>query len=167
MKADFEKDVMIDPDALDVEWLEQPRLMLKYGQIAAEAKNTADNLKEALDSFKAGLDLDIRKEPEKFGIAKITEGAIQSAILQDDKHKELSEELANARYEAEMAKVASMAISTRKDALENLVRLFGMQYFAGPNLPRDLNHEWEAHIKDRESNSKVKIQQRAIRRGKE
>ena len=33
----------------------------------------------------------------------------------------------------------------QKTALENLVKLHGQQYFAGPSVPRDLSKEWERH----------------------
>jgi hypothetical protein len=34
-------------------------------------------------------------------------------------------------------------VDHRKSALENLVKLHGQQYFAGPMVPRDLTHEWK------------------------
>jgi hypothetical protein len=47
------------------------------------------------------------------------------------------------KYEAEVLQGAVNAVDHRKDALENLVRLHGLQYFAGPKVPRNLSEERE------------------------
>ena len=43
------EDMSIQPDELDVEWLEQPKLMVKYSALLAEAKERRDLMKEELD----------------------------------------------------------------------------------------------------------------------
>ena len=156
----YEKDMAIDETGLDVEWLAQPRLTMKYAKIAADTKRKADLAKERLEVVRASIDTEIRKDPEKFGISKVTEGAIQAAIVMNAEYQVASTELIDARYEQDMARYAMQAISDRKDALENLVRLHAAQYFAGPKIPRDLDKEWEAKIKQDEANAKVKINRR-------
>ena len=137
----YEKDIVIDETALDIEWLEQPSLMMKYARNSASAKMDLDKAKEALDLVKAELDKHIRINPSKFDIEKITEGAITAAILQHARYKKASEVVIQAQFENNIAQGAVKAFDARKDALENLVRLHGQQYFAGPKMPRDL--EWE------------------------
>ena len=155
---DYEKDVNIDPNSLDVEWLEQPNLMLKYGRIAAQTKLDMDKAKEKLEVVKAELDKDIRLNPEKYDIAKLTESVVANTILLQPEYKEASEAYIEATYEFNMARYAVQAISDRKDALENLVKLHGMQYFAGPSVPRDLSKEWEAKQKQKKVDSKIRMQ---------
>lgn len=155
---DYEKDVNIDPNSLDVEWLEQPNLMLKYGRIAAQTKLDMDKAKEKLEVVKAELDKDIRLNPEKYDIAKLTESVVASTILLQPEYKEASEAYIEATYEFNMARYAVQAISDRKDALENLVKLHGMQYFAGPSVPRDLSKEWGAKQKQKKVDSKIRMQ---------
>lgn len=159
-ELNYEKDVSIDDSALDVEWLQQANLTLKYCQLEAEASKQVDEAKAALDIIKADLDKDIRSDPDSWGLPKITEGAIQNAITASTKYKEAEETLRNAHYELNMVKAAVRAIYIKKDALENLVRLHGQQYFAGPRIPRDLSKEWEARQRQTESNKKVKIKRR-------
>lgn len=137
----YEQDITIDDSALDVEWLEQPKLMLKYSQHAAYTSLERDRLKEKLDLVRAELDAEIRQDPEKFELAKITEGAVSNLILTQSRYKEALEEYLQARYEADVAKGAVNAFDARKTALENLVKLFGQQYFAGPKMPRNLSEE--------------------------
>ncbi|MHA1794692.1 MAG: hypothetical protein ACTSUK_01155, partial [Promethearchaeota archaeon] len=67
---DFEKDVNIDETILDIEWLEQPNLMLKYGKLVVQARKEYDLAKENLDVVKAELDKEIRNDPAKFDLPK-------------------------------------------------------------------------------------------------
>lgn len=141
----YETDIIIDEAALDVEWLEQPRLMLKYARNASEAKKRLDQAKEHLDLVRSELDREIRMNPADFELEKITESAVQATIPTCDKFKKASEEFINAKFEADLAMNAVYAFNARKDALENLVKLHGQQYFAGPKIPRDLSWERQAH----------------------
>lgn len=160
METDFKDDVFIDPNALDVEWLRQPTLMLKYAQEEAEAAKREDVERERLDAVKAELDKEIRSNPDKFDISKTTESAILSAILLHPSYKEVSEKYIQAKYESKMAKAATRAIEMKKDALENLVKLYGQQYFAGPKAPRDIDKEWERKVREREINKKMKFERK-------
>lgn len=155
MEIDFEKDVMIDPDSLDVEWLEQPRLMIRYSQVLAEAKRTYEEAKQRLDVIKADMDKSVRKSPENYGLEKVTETAIQSAISASGPVQQAQANVVDAAYDMNMAQGAVIAIQGRKDALENLVRLHGQQYFAGPQIPRNLSQEWENKAKQKHSDRTV------------
>ena len=63
------------------------------------------------------------------------------------KYKKANEEFLNAKYEVDVAQAAVVAMSQRKDALENLVRLHGQQYFAGPKVPHDISELRESRQK--------------------
>ena len=156
----YEKDLKIDVDALDVEWADQPGLMIKYTEISAEARMELDEAKENLGVVKATIDLAIRSNPEKFGIVKITESAIQSAITLNKDFSEANSRCLKAAYELEMAQGAVRAMDQRKQALEYLVKLHGLQYFAGPRVPRDLSKEYQKKQDQKEADSKVKISRR-------
>ena len=151
----YEQDVTIDPDSLDTEWLDQPRLMLRYAKHAAKTKQDLEREKEKLDIVRADLDKKIRIVPEEFGIVKLTETVITSTIITHEKYKEANEEYLEAAYESNMAQGAVKALEGKKTALENLVKLHGQQYFAGPSVPRDLSKEWEQKEKQRKSDEGV------------
>lgn len=142
-KFDYEKDITIDPNALDLEWLDQAALMLRYCRHAEQTRKGLDYAKERLDIRRAELDKAMRSDPEKFGIGRVSEGAIQNAILLDPDYQEISNDFLEAKYEANMAAAAVKAFDQRKSALENLVRLHAQQYFAGPKVPRNLSDEAE------------------------
>lgn len=151
----YEKDIYIDSEALDVEWLEQPRLMLNYSQHLAEQRKLLDESKQSLDVAKAEADKKIRTNPEKYGIEKITEAVVGNAILIEKGYQQAYTEYLEAKYETDMAQAAVSAFEQRKYALENLVKLFIAQYFAGPNVPRDLTKEWQKKQDQKESDKKV------------
>jgi hypothetical protein len=156
----YEDDLRIDESALDVEWLDQPSLMFKFAKSAAAAQREMDEAKEAIDVVKAELDLDIRNNPEKYDLAKITEGAITNTILTQEKYKEALAFYNQKKFEYNVIKGATNAVDARKTALENLVKLHGQQYFAGPKIPRDLSFEWEQREKQKKSNQVIRMKRR-------
>lgn len=156
----YEEDIKIDPDALDVEWLRQSELMLKYTKHAAEMKKEMDDAKERVEMIRASIDNSIRLDPTRYRLEKITEGAIQSKIIEEPHYRAEVEKFSAAKYEYEIAQAAVRAFDQKKTALENLVRLLGVSYFAGPQAPRDLSKEALQQKERQKQNSKVKIQQR-------
>ena len=157
MDLNYEEDIRIDPTALDVEWLEQPELMRKYAQHVAEMEKLRDAAKERLDVGKARIEMEIRNDPKKFGLEKVTEGSVQSTILLQDEYRQLVQEYNDSKYEYGVAVAAVRAVDQRKTALENLVKLLTASYFAGPKAPRDLYQEHLDHVERKRNNAKVKI----------
>lgn len=149
----YEQDIEIDETALDIEWLNQPGLMMRYARHLAQMRRDLDEAKQNLDVVKAEVDRNIREFPEKYGIDKLTEGSVNSAVLTSKKYKEAQEKYLNAKFEADMAQGAVNAFEQRKTALENLVKLNGQQYFASPKVPRNI--EWERKEKQKRTNSTI------------
>ena len=139
---DYEEDLQIDPNALDIEFLDQPNLFMKYAKLAAKAKKRVDEAKEKVDLVKAKLDHDIRIKPGVYGIEKVTETVVANAIIQQDEYEAVNKDFLDAKYRADLMQAAVRAFDQRKSALENLVRLLGMEYFSAPREPRDLGKEY-------------------------
>ena len=157
MDLNYEKDLTIDSEALDVEWLGQAELMRRYTHHAANMKKGMDEAKEQMDVAKAQLDMGIRSAPNKYGLEKVTEGALQSLILLQPQCQKLSQAYIDAKYEYDIAVGAVRSMDQRKDALENLVRLLNASYFAGPQTPRDLSRERLEVQNRRQQNAKIQI----------
>lgn len=160
MELDYERDVGIDEQALDIEWLQQASLMYRYAKHQAQTRKAMDEAKERLDYVRASLEMDIRANPDKYGLSKVTEAAIASTILLQGGYQGASKAYINAKYENEIAGATVRAIDQKKTALENMVRLLAASYFAGPQAPRDLRVEWGEYIKkqgNRDANTKVVI----------
>ena len=153
-ELNYEKDIHIDENQLDIEWLEQAGLMLKYCKHDAEMEQNLEIEKTKLDLLKSELDSQIRKNPTDFGIdTKITEAVILNAVIATEEYQEAYLTYLDAKYERDMGRNIVKAFSQRKDALENLVKLHGQSYFAGPRIPRNLTEERE--IKQKSSNEKI------------
>jgi hypothetical protein len=151
-ELNYEKDLKIDDSALDLELLEQASLFMKYAKHFADTRRLVDEEKQNLDIVKADIDKKIREHPEKFKIEKVTEGAIQSAILTEGSYNIAYKKFLDAKYESDMASNAVQAFNQRKEALENLVKLHGQSYFAGPSVPHDLSKLKAEREKKTESN---------------
>jgi len=105
---DFTEDLTIDEFALDEAWVEHVNLYVKYANLASEAKRDCDLAKEKLEHVKAQLSLDIRDNPKKFGLEKITEGTISAVIEIEPDHIEANRAFIKTKY--------------RQDVLMNAVR---------------------------------------------
>jgi len=140
---EYERDLFIDDSSLDLDCIDQPMLFMKYAKEAAETRRSLDLEKEKLDVAKAEVDKAIRMNPYAYGIEKVTEGAISSAILTDAKYQRAYKHYLDLKYDYNMARNAVKAFNQRKDMLEALIKLHGQQYFAGPRVPRDLTKERE------------------------
>jgi len=163
MSDDYDDELMIDPSALDVEWLEQPILMQKVCDEASECRSHMESMKEALEKCRAHLDHEIRNDPESFGIEKITEAVIQSNITANHKTESRIKKLNDATREYNFAMNKVRAVDMRKSALENLVKLLGMEYFASPIEPRDLGGEMMLKAKSKKAKDKVRKSMRSKR----
>ncbi len=161
---DYDKDVRIDETALDVECLDQPSLMVKYTRLLADAEQRLDEAKEALDLVKAELDKEIRSDPDRFDLAKATETSVANAVIMQPEYAEASNRMIEAKYEAKVLAGVVRAIDARKTMLETLVKLHGQQYFAGPNVPRDLSYEAEKKRSQKKSNEIVGTSFKRIRK---
>ena len=137
----YEIDMSIDDSALDVECLEQPKLMMKYTAKSAQVKMERDQAKELLDVVRADMDKEIRTNPDKFGIEKLTETVVSNTILTTPAYKTAMKNFLEAKYEADVVAGAVAAIEQRKSMLEALIKLHGQSYFAGPSIPRNLSME--------------------------
>lgn len=128
---------MIEPDALDIEWIEQPRLYMKWAEISAKAEDRVKLTKEALEVTDAKIDNEIRSSGDK-----VTEVQIKAKISLDERHQKALQDYNDALYKSNLYSSAVRAMDHRKVALENMVRLMIGQYFAGPKDPRDLKKEY-------------------------
>lgn len=141
----YEEDIVIDETAIDVELLDQSRRMLDYCRIAAAAHRTLDLAKENIKFVRAALAQQIRMRPKEFGIEVgprgLTEAMIDDALQLQDEYRKVCRAHIDAKFECDVADGVVRAFEHRKGSLENLVRLHGQSYFAGPRMPHDLSEE--------------------------
>lgn len=137
MKIDIEKmvdclDLTIDENNLPNNWKEQAGMMLTYGMRFADAQQEEAEAKATLDVIRAGLDRDIRAEPDAFDVAKPTETAVANAVLLQPEHAAATTNFNDARHKVGVLRAAVDAISHRKSALQGMTDLFLRQWYADP-----------------------------------
>jgi len=152
---DYTKDIRIDEDGLDVEWLQQASLTYEYAKNKAFTKKILEKKREKLALCKAELTQAIHRNPDKYKIEKVTVAAVDAVILQNDGFQDANNIVIEAIYDNDIAGAACDAISSKKSALENLVKLHGQNYFAGPSIPRDLSEEWISKEKAKKTNEAI------------
>lgn len=147
---DFEQDLEINPEELDLEWLQQPMLYARYAQETTRLKAHADRMKEEAEVVYASVAYEVRANPEQFGLTKVTEAGVEQAIRLSRRFQEAKEAQFAAAEEAAQGFNALQALEHRKSALENLVKLHGAHYFSGPSVPHDLGRMMAEKAGDRE-----------------
>lgn len=142
--------VSIDKYNLDEALVSQPELYNEYSSQLEEARADLEEAKNELkvrdddyDVACAKTDLAIRKNPKSFGIDKVTESAIRSAILLATDVTVARQAVYSARgeviksqrlYGALHASVG--ALDCKKRALEDLCKLRLANYYSEPRLPK-------------------------------
>ena len=147
---DYEHDLEIDQFNLDREWVQQPNLFMKYSQAAAEADAEVKQLHEKLKVLRSELILESR-----------TEGGAKNANEQEAYYrtkpafKKLKQKLIESEHEAQILQSTVFAFQQRKQALENLVKLHGQQYFSDP-VGEDMSADRMVSRKHRSRKKKVR-----------
>ncbi len=144
-ESEFKEDLQIDPNALDVNAGEQSELYFKWAKKAVAAREAQDEAKLFLDICEAELSSRARLDPDSFGIARVTETAVLTAVRLHPKYEEAQAVHIKARKEAAILEKAVAAMEQRKRMIELLVTLHGQEYFAGPAVPRDFVEAWKHH----------------------
>jgi len=143
MAIDYERDMKIDVDSLDVEWWDQSSLALKYGKHYADLWEQVKFAEEEVKIIRSELILKANENPSKCCHKdKPNLNDIEAYYRTDKKYREAKDKLIGLQKELMYAEHAKDQICwTRRAALENLVKLHGQQWFAGPKVPRDLINE--------------------------
>lgn len=157
MEQNIDLDVQIDPDELDIEWLEFANNYYRYSEAAIRQQTKIKVAERTFDQYKAQTDKDIRAGAKEKG-EKITEAAIANLILLDEGYDEAHDAWLEAKALWEQAQNKAKSMDRKKSSLENLVKLMSMDYFSSPIDPRILTKE---SIKERKQQRvKKKIRNR-------
>lgn len=179
-ELDIQTDQQIDPDALDVNWMEQPNLFYKYSNALNQAiddrnekKLAVDKEKDRLEKVKAELDGEIREDPDNWGLQKTTDATVLAAVVASDRYQSALEDYHEAKRELNEAQgwvnkyyTDVQTMEQRKTALEQLVRLLNQEYFSTPSEPRNLKQEYNKRVQFNKTEAREKVKRKTNRRGK-
>lgn len=131
---DLEADTEIAKFRLEEEWAQQPQCYLKYAMASAYFQKRASEAEQAAKVLHATLKTDAAEDPDAClgeGV-KPTGDRCESYATQHPEYKKAKQAAIEAKYDADMALAAVFAMQQRKEALENLVRLQGMELYSEP-----------------------------------
>lgn len=140
-------------------WLAQSGLMKYYCDQMALAKKEAAEAKASRKVILAEIDYNIRKEPKKYGMHKVSESAIQNMVIMQEDAIAANQEVIDAEHKVDVLQGWISSLVDRKHSLENLVTLYGQQYFSVPNAPLEYREMYDQLEKDevrREGRAKKK-----------
>ena len=155
---DYKNELKIDHNALDIEWLNQPALFMKYADASTHTKTDWELAKQKLDVVRAEVETDIRKNPIAYAgtdAKKLTESYIQALITAHPLVQEAEKNVIRTRHIADLFSMMVKAFDQRKYALQMAVTLFGQKYFAGPVEPRDLDMEFDRKVKQADLRQRI------------
>jgi hypothetical protein len=161
---DYEEDLSIDPDALDMEWTAQPTMYMRYAELLSRLKKQYEESKLSHDYLCADLDSSIRANPIPYtgSMKKPSEAHMLNIMLQQPSVKVSSTQLLELKHLIDIFTHAVKAMDLRKSALENLVRLHGQQYFAGPAEPRDNKTSFEQYKQYKQVRKEQRIKDKML-----
>jgi hypothetical protein len=146
---------MIDKFALDEECIKQNKLMAKVVEECIEAVESFNELSVELATKKAELDLMIRNEPEKYGLAKVTESAITAAITVAV--QEIMEDLSKAESRKYAAILKKEEVLARGNDLKNLINLYLNDYYVQSTQAKMAENAEEVVVKQASSEKNKEI----------
>lgn len=174
-ELNFEEDMHIDESNLDVEMLEQSELTIKYGRHLAECKRKAAQCEENVKLVRSELMNAASGNSDLLESGNPTVGNLEAYYRNHKRHRRAKKESIEADFELELANIAYSAVHARKFSLENMIKLYSLNYFAANDQAIDITIKRAEYKKNREvnrdssrkkSNSKVRIKQRVRRKRK-
>jgi len=150
-RNDFQDDLVIDPNELDVQAAKQGELFFKWAEKAALAKAKVDETKLRLEVCAAEVSSKVRTDPGKYGLSKVTEAGVETAVKESSEYREAYEDWIKARANSGLLDKAVEAMEQKKRMIEVLITLHGQSYFAGPAVPRNIAEAW---LKEKEGRGK-------------
>lgn len=144
MELNYEQDMKIDEQALDVEWLvTQGEVAGRYNNHFAKCCKELAVAHEEVKTIRSELIKEANEQPQKCcNKPKPNAGDLEAYYRTHKKYKDARQNMIDLDFEKNMAEMAKNEINfTRKAALENAVSLLGLQYFSGPRAPRNLHKE--------------------------
>ncbi len=133
--TDVDPILSIDMNELDAEWAKQPKLYHEYASQRAHSQRKLDEAEAELKVVKAEVDRWIRDEPTKYNLSeKPTEVSIASTIFLQPEYKAAQKAVILAQEQVNIIDAMVRSLDHKKAALENMVRLHGMDYFAEPRI---------------------------------
>jgi hypothetical protein len=129
----FRQRLPVDQFQLELACMDQPVIYDEVGQLVTEWNALAKIADDKLNFVKADQSSKVRLNPEKFGVAKLTEGSVESAVLLTKEHQEAASDLIETEKIVGYLRILQLSLDQRKSTLNNLVTLWVHSYYSKQN----------------------------------
>jgi len=157
MENGMDRELEVNVNELDKEWVRQPGLFFRYASMLADARQELEAAKGDFELAKAEADQEVRTNPQSYGISKVTEGAISAVVPTLEACRKARDRVSKAKHQVDVLEAMVGALEHKKKALERLVELFLAGYFSVPiSVP-----------KTEAGGDREEAEKRLLRRGRE
>ncbi len=134
--TEYEEMLKIDQNNLDEEWTNHSNNFYSVSNAFSKKEKEYRYKWEEVKTKKAELMQELKAENPK-----ATGPQMESHYRTHADYKELKQEMLELEYEKNDLNFVIEGMRHRKIALENLVRLLGMDYFSDPTTPKNINRK--------------------------
>jgi hypothetical protein len=113
-------DLKINISSLETEWEKQALNYFKWSELFAESQRKKMEAKLTLDSIESKIDLDVRSNPKKYNLDRITEAAVKNLIINSQGYVTANLKYLDLVKENDLLHAAVKALEQKKSALEHL-----------------------------------------------
>lgn len=141
MERDYNKDLEMDLNALELEWEKQSAICLYWGKKEADALEAKDKAVQKLGLVQAEMDAKIRSNPNKYGLGdKPTEPAIKNIIASSKEYIAAENDLIQKNKTARVMAKVGVAIEHKKRGLTKNTDLWlgGYWSVSGKKAPKEM-----------------------------
>lgn len=128
----------VDEFSLVNECKNQPFFYKDVGKLHVVAKTVMKKAKSFLKIKYADISLDVRKNPKKYGLDKVTESSLDATVITQKECKEAEEEMFQAEEDAEYLGVLLESATQRKSMIRDLVALYCKNYYADDDMSGEI-----------------------------
>lgn len=133
-RSDAELRTAIDLNKLEEEWQGQPDQVETWTRKAAEATLAYDKAKSNVELVKARISANMRDDPESYGLSKITDKAVESAVICQTEYQKAVKAMHQAKYEMNVIDAVVQGLQDRKRSLTKLSDLWQGGYWSTPQV---------------------------------
>jgi hypothetical protein len=124
-------------DRLEEDCASQPQLVFLWGKELAAAKKRTAEAHNRMKLVAAEIGSEVRANPGRFGLMKVTEDGVKEAVLQTEDYRVAFDEHLVCEEEENILSAFVEALRDRRQMLTNEVSLHGQMYWAKPSVPTE------------------------------
>lgn len=170
-ELDFEQDLEFSRHHLDTVMESHSEVFAAWGRAFADAIEAYEDAetelkliraetKNELELKRADLDTDIRQNPDKYDLDKVTDKSVESCIVRHEEYQELfksnlqrlheaEKEVVRTKHRKEVLAVAIESFRHRKSMIEGEMEGFVSQYWSRPSVSKE-THDRAEEIREEE-----------------